>query len=235
MQASRDGLRAESAELSGVKLSGPLVLPEGCKSERPAAAWSLAPLAAAEGTLRAKILDAHLIFDADVTVPIRQGRIDFKDATVEHVGPDSRMGASRLGLYVDAPNGRSYLYQFPTSLVPGVEYEKRGALLGPGSRTAAGCTCSLSRNGCCARAGAGRRWPSPSRRAACSTAPPFQGTCNSGKGSWRRPASRLCWAPATRCGCTPKPSAARSRWRCPRSRCAKQRRKSSACGSPAKR
>lgn len=131
VEVAPDGLRAGHAELSGLRLSGPLVLPEGCKDERPAASWNLAPLAAAVGTLRAEIVDAHLVFDADVTVPIRHGRIDFKDATVEHVGPDSRMGASRLGLYVDAPNGRSYLYQFPNSLVPGVEYEKRGALLGP--------------------------------------------------------------------------------------------------------
>ena len=131
VEVEPDGLRAGRAELSGLKLSGPLVLPQGCGSERPASAWNLAPLSAAVGTLRAEIVDAHLVFDADVTVPIRHGRIDFKDATVEHVGPDSRMGASHLGLYVDAPNGRSYLYQFPSALVPGVEFETRGALLGP--------------------------------------------------------------------------------------------------------
>lgn len=131
VEVAPDGLRAARAELSGLKLSGPLVLPEGCSSDRPAAAWQLEPLAAAVGTLRAEIVDAHLAFDADVTVPVRHGRIDFKDATVEHVGPDSRMGASRLGLYVDAPNARSYLYQFPASLVPGVDDEQRGALLGP--------------------------------------------------------------------------------------------------------
>src|SRR4051812_3101593 len=36
-------------------------------------AWSLGPLAAADGAVRAKIIDAHLMFDADVTVPIRPG------------------------------------------------------------------------------------------------------------------------------------------------------------------
>lgn len=91
----------------------------------------LGPLAAVDGTVRAQIVDAHLLFDAQVTVPVRHGRVDFNDATVEHVGPDSRMGVSRLGLYVDAPNGRSYLYQFPAATVDGVEYERRGALLGP--------------------------------------------------------------------------------------------------------
>lgn len=118
-------LEAADAELSAVKVHGPLSLaaPEG--------RWSLAPIATAEGTIRAEIVDAHLLFDADVTVPIRRGTIDFKDTTVEHVGPDSRMGVSKLGLYVDAPNGRSYLYQFSSTPLAGVEYEKRGAMLGP--------------------------------------------------------------------------------------------------------
>jgi hypothetical protein len=100
-------------------------------SQAAADAWCLGPLAAADGTIRGEITDAHLLFDADVTVPIRQGQIDFNDATVEHVGPDSRMGVSPLGLYVDAPNGRSYLYQFASAPLAGVEFERRGALLGP--------------------------------------------------------------------------------------------------------
>ena len=127
-------LQAAGAELSGVRWQGPLSLPPaGGASHRPQAAdrWRLDPLATAEGTLRAEIVDAHLLFDADVTVPIRQGGVDFNKATVEHVGPDSRMGASRLGLYVDAPNGRSYLYQFPATPFAGVAYERRDALLGP--------------------------------------------------------------------------------------------------------
>lgn len=125
-------LQAASAECQGVKIHGPLFLP-GSRSAGDAAAapWKLDPLAAADGTIRARIVDAHLLFDADVTVPVRHGGITFSDTSVEHVGPDSRMGVSRLGLYVDAPNGRSYLYQFPSTPVAGVEYEKRGALLGP--------------------------------------------------------------------------------------------------------
>jgi hypothetical protein len=120
-------LQAAGAEFASVKVNGPL---HGTAGLAAAGSWSLVPLATAEGTIRAEIVDAHLVFDADVTVPIRRGTVDFKDATVEHVGPDSRMGASRLGIYVDAPNGRSYLYQFATSPVPGVEYERRGAMLG---------------------------------------------------------------------------------------------------------
>ena len=113
-------LRIASGPLSGGELNAPLDLAAG--------SWTLGPLAAADGILRAEIVDAHLLFDADVTVPIRQGRIDFRDATVEHVGPDSRMGVSRLGIHVDAPNGRSYLYQFSSAPVAGVDYEQRGGL-----------------------------------------------------------------------------------------------------------
>lgn len=125
-------LQAASAECSGLKVHGPLAFPGGGSAgDAAAASWRLDPLAAIDGTIRAQIVDAHLLFDADVTVPVRQGRITFSDTSVEHVGPDSRMGVSRLGVYVDAPNGRSYLYQFPSTPVAGVEYEKRGALLGP--------------------------------------------------------------------------------------------------------
>ncbi|CAN7674492.1 hypothetical protein [Variovorax paradoxus] len=144
-------VQADKAECSGLKLHGPLVLPPQIQKIREAShgadaaaatpgaaaghaaadAWHLAPLGEAEGTIRGRITDAHLLFDADVTVPIRDGQIDFNDATVEHVGPDSRMGVSRMGIYVDAPNGRSYLYQFAAAPLAGVVFEHRGALLGP--------------------------------------------------------------------------------------------------------
>ena len=143
-------LEAADAELSGLKVRGPLTFPPDAKGslhkshvqssppspgntaagQAAAGAWCLGPLAAAEGTIRAEIVDAHLMFDADVTVPIRHGQIDFNDTTVEHVGPDSSMGVSRLGLYVDAPTGRSYVYQFSAVPVAGVEFEQRGSLLG---------------------------------------------------------------------------------------------------------
>ncbi|VTU23432.1 hypothetical protein H4CHR_01188 [Variovorax sp. PBS-H4] len=144
-------LAAAEAEFAGVKLHGPLslspelqqvwngflgtgrvALPAEAEVRQTAAdAWCLGPLGEADGTIRSKITDAHLLFDADVTVPIRHGLIDFNDATVEHVGPDSRMGVSRLGFYVDAPDGRSYLYQFASAPLAGVEFERRGALLSP--------------------------------------------------------------------------------------------------------
>lgn len=145
-------LGAAQAEFSGVKLHGPLRMSPQLQEVRDALlgpgraassstdstarqaaaeAWCLGPLGEADGTIRGEITDVHLLFDADVTVPIRQGQIDFNDATVEHVGPDSRMGVSRLGFYVDAPNGRSYLYQFASAPLAGVEFERRGALLSP--------------------------------------------------------------------------------------------------------
>lgn len=123
-------VEADSAELGAVKIQAPVQLTSAGLGA-VAGAWRLEPLANANGTVRAEIVDAHLLFDADVTVPIQAGQVDFRDATVEHVGPDSRMGVSRLGIYVDAPNGRSYLYQFASAVVAGVEYERRGTMLGP--------------------------------------------------------------------------------------------------------
>ena len=137
-------IEARDAEFSGLKLHGPLALPrqfrqlweathpaDGTTLPPPADAWQLGPLGEIDGTLRGRITDAHLLFDADVTVPIRHGLVDFNDATVEHVGPDSRMGVSPLGFYVDAPNGRSYLYQFASAPLAGVEFERRKSLIGP--------------------------------------------------------------------------------------------------------
>lgn len=118
---------ATSLRLAGMTLAGPVSL--GLPSA--GGSWTLAPLATADGTLRAEIVDAQLLFDADVTVTIRHGLIDFDDATVEHVGPDSRMGISPDGLYVDAANGRTYVYQFGSASAAGVEYERRAALLTP--------------------------------------------------------------------------------------------------------
>lgn len=126
-------MQAAEATLDNVTIEGPVVPPLPAKDGTPHAgdAWSLAPLATADGTLRGEIVDAHLMFDAKVTVPIRRGVVDFNAATVEHVGPDSRMGVSKMGIYVDAANGRSYLYQFAATPVAGVSFERRGPLPGP--------------------------------------------------------------------------------------------------------
>jgi hypothetical protein len=93
--------------------------------------WRLDPLSALDGTLHADIVDAAWIFDADVTIPIHDGRIDFNRATVEHIGPDSSMGVSRMGVYVDAPNGRTYLVLLTATHVPGAHFEQRAGGLRP--------------------------------------------------------------------------------------------------------
>lgn len=131
-------LEASGAGLSGIALRGPWPLPRrpgqaarGARRPAHAAAPELAPLAEAEGALHAEIVDAFLAFDVTMFVPLRRGHVDFNQATVEHVGPDSRLGASPQGLYVDAPNGRSYLYQFAAAGAAGVTFEHRGALFGP--------------------------------------------------------------------------------------------------------
>jgi hypothetical protein len=125
------GLRAKRARLKGVTLSASAAAIPPLPPRRPGATWFLAPLATLQGRLEAFITDAHWIVDADVTVPIEDGRVEFSRVTVEHVGPDSTMGASHLGIHVDAPNGRNYLFRFAASHVPGVRFEqRRGSLFG---------------------------------------------------------------------------------------------------------
>ncbi|MED5618965.1 hypothetical protein [Ideonella sp. BN130291] len=95
------------------------------------AAWRLEPLAGLEGTLRALVTDAAWIVDADITLPLQAGVLDFDRVVVEHVGPNSVMGISRGGLYVDAPNlGRRYLLLFTGADVPGARFEHRSAGFG---------------------------------------------------------------------------------------------------------
>jgi hypothetical protein len=93
-------------------------------------AWALAPLSTLAGELRIHVTDAAWLLDAEVRLPIDAGVIDFNLATVSHVGPDSSMGLSRMGVYVDAPNGRQYLAMLSATHLDGARFEHRGALLG---------------------------------------------------------------------------------------------------------
>ena len=93
--------------------------------------WRCEPVGGTDGMARAYITDAAWVIDADVTIPIERGRIDFNDVRVQHVGPDSSMGLSRMGLHVDAPTGRTYLYLWSATHVPGARFEQRGTLLTP--------------------------------------------------------------------------------------------------------
>ncbi len=95
-------------------------------SQAAATEWHLAPLRALEGRLRACITDAAWILDADISAVLQGGTVDFDQVTVEHVGPDSQMGISRGGIYLDAPHlGRRYLYLFTGYDVPGARFERR--------------------------------------------------------------------------------------------------------------
>lgn len=129
-----EALRVGALRLADARLVPRGLLLGGTGSPAPAQRWRLEPLGGLEGSLRAEIVDAAWIFDADVTVPIVRGRIDFNRATVEHVGPDSSMGVSRMGVHVDAPNGRTYLFLFSATHVPGARFEEREAGLLPGWR-----------------------------------------------------------------------------------------------------
>jgi hypothetical protein len=129
--------------LSGVQAGGPLPGRRStgdptaagravAQARAPASGWALAPVEGLTGDLDIDVADAAWVLDADVRLPIESGRIDFNRATVSHFGPDSSLGLSRLGLYVDAPNGRQYLAMLAGSALEGMRFERRGALLGSG-------------------------------------------------------------------------------------------------------
>jgi hypothetical protein len=126
--------RVEAVSVEAVKLQGlHVALPAAAWRGTGAAAgmaWRLDALGGLQGVLNALITDAAWVLDADVRMPIDDGRLDFNHVTVEHLGPDSSMGVSHMGVYVDAPNGRSYLYMFSGPQVPGISFERRGALFG---------------------------------------------------------------------------------------------------------
>lgn len=125
--AVRDGagrewqLQAETLHLRGLRLWGELRA-----RAAHAGGWRLDALEGLEGVLRVFVVDAAWIVDADITLPLQHGRLDFDRVAVEHVGPDSAMGISRGGVYLDAPHlGRRYLYVFTAGEVPGAEYGHR--------------------------------------------------------------------------------------------------------------
>lgn len=125
------GLTAGELRLEGLRLQATLGLADLLAVARRHAAATAPVLDAlrnTEGRVQAFVTDAAWILDATVTVPIHQGRIDFDDVDVDHLGPDSSMGLSAGGLYVDAPLqqlGRRFLYLFTTALPAGLQVEQR--------------------------------------------------------------------------------------------------------------
>jgi hypothetical protein len=130
------GLRPVAAQIGelmveGLRLQttlGPAELLATTRRHAAAPAPVLDALRHAEGRLQAFVTDAAWILDATVTVPIHQGRIDFDEVDVDHLGPDSSMGLSAGGLYLDAPLqqlGRRFLYLFTAALPAGLQVEQR--------------------------------------------------------------------------------------------------------------
>ncbi|WP_066335645.1 hypothetical protein [Azohydromonas lata] len=120
---SLDALEVQDAQLELARAPSPAAAGEQAQ-------WQLDALAGLDGRLQMHIDDAAWIVDAEVGVAIQGGRIDFNRMSVEHIGPDSPMGVSHMGIYADSPAGRDYLYQFTLPHVPGVRFEQRGSLFG---------------------------------------------------------------------------------------------------------
>jgi hypothetical protein len=97
----------------------------------PPATVRLEPLGTVQGRLQVAIRDARWLIDADITLPVVAGRIDFDRVIVEHIGPNSALGISRDALYVEAPScERTVLVAFSRPDLPGVRYEARGGFAG---------------------------------------------------------------------------------------------------------
>jgi hypothetical protein len=128
----------------------PVSLPARNAGTTPARrAWRLEPFASLDGTVRADITDAAWVFDADVTVPIspraRRLRPGGRSSTS---APTRRWGSTAPAIYVDAPNGRTYLYRLAAATVAGATYGPQGRLaarLGGADRS----RCSRSSSRCC--------------------------------------------------------------------------------------
>ena len=116
LHASVGRLQLMGVEVGEAELPGAAALHGG--------PWRLDALAGLQGLVHAFITDAVWVVDAEVRLQLREGRIDFDGVSVEHIGPDSSMGISRGGIYVDTPQlGREYLYLFTAGEVPGARFE----------------------------------------------------------------------------------------------------------------
>jgi hypothetical protein len=94
-------------------------------------ALRLEPLGTVQGRLQMFIRDARWSLDAEITLPVVAGRVDFDRVVVAHVGPNSSMGVAAQGIYVEAPHrGRTELVRFAAPDLPGVRYEQRGGFIG---------------------------------------------------------------------------------------------------------
>lgn len=119
-------LKAAELMLEGLRLQASLEAADLMSMAGSVHAPVLDALRGMEGRLEAFVTDAAWILDATITLPVHHGRVDFDLVEVEHLGPDSSMGLSAGGLYVDAPQlGRRYLYVFTAALPAGLQTEQR--------------------------------------------------------------------------------------------------------------
>lgn len=90
----------------------------------PVAEVRLDALAALEGLVHAFVTNALWFVDADISVPVRQGAIDFNDVEIEHVGPNSTLGVSPAGIHVEGPakQRRMPVVTFGAPPPPGVSF-----------------------------------------------------------------------------------------------------------------
>jgi hypothetical protein len=111
------GLTAESMTVDGADIVLPRWTMRDVGSLGP---LRLEPLAKLDGAVRAYITDALWFVDAEIAVPIVDGRIDFNRVTVDHIGPNSTMGIDARGIYIEAPHRqRVRLLEFAPNL-PGI-------------------------------------------------------------------------------------------------------------------
>lgn len=123
------GLRADEIHLEGAE-----ILLDHRPGGMAPGDWRFDALDRMDGKLRVFIRDAAWVVDADISIPVTAGRLDFDHVVVEHLGPNSSMGIGRNSIYIDAPNQvRTDLFRFRTPTVPGAVFETRGAGF-PGTR-----------------------------------------------------------------------------------------------------
>lgn len=123
---SVDRLEAARMTVEGLRLQMSLPAAAALPRRAEANAATLQALHGLNGTVQALVADAAWVLDARITAPVQDGRIDFDQVTVEHLGPDSAMGVSAGGVYIDAPRlARRFLYVFTGALLPGVTPEER--------------------------------------------------------------------------------------------------------------
>lgn len=92
--------------------------------------WVLGALGGLDGTVGLYIVDAKGPIDADISVPIANGVIDFNKTEIEIVGPNANLGVDATGIYIDSIAGRDYKYKrspLPGAKLERIQYGPRGS------------------------------------------------------------------------------------------------------------